>query len=75
MTCPTCGNTAVENTANHKTFFYCRTCKTEVDEYFLSDDPTDFDLTDAEWAEIERTLGSDTFFDDDGDDFTGDDMS
>jgi len=73
MKCPQCNNEAVENTANHKTFFYCRTCKTEVDEYFLSDDPTDYGFTDEEWADIEKQLDNvdlDDFDFFDGDDYT-----
>lgn len=32
MRCRTCGNDAVKNQVNWQEFYYCRTCKTEVQE-------------------------------------------
>jgi len=32
MRCDTCGTEAVKNQANWQEFYYCRTCKTEVEE-------------------------------------------
>lgn len=74
MKCPQCQEEAIQNTANHKVFFYCRTCKSEVDEYFLNEDPTEFNLTDEEWDEIEKALGPDYLQLNDLDDSIGDDF-
>lgn len=48
MTCSKCKSKGVENQANFKKFWYCRTCKEEIVEYNSH--------TDLEWAEYQEFL-------------------